>query len=291
MGDFGIRALTRGEGVRVVAVDTTESVAEAARRHGSWPTATAALGRLLTAAALFGALMKDETRITLRLMGDGPLGTLIADSRPEGRIRGYVQNPQVDLPLNQHGKLDVGGAVGKNGIFSVARDYGRGTPYSGSSQLVSGEVGEDVAFYLARSEQIPSVVSLGVLVERDGSVRSAGGILVQAMPGSTEETLDRIEQNSARLADISRRLDRGVTLDQLVADALEGLPYDVHEMFPVRFSCSCSKERVGAILGGFSKKELEEMLSEREVIEVRCHFCNEIYRFTEEEVEELIRKI
>ena len=284
MSDYGIKMLADKAPVRTVAIDTTETVAEAVQRHGTRPTASAALGRLITAAALFGATMKDEKRVTLRLLGDGPLGTLIADALPNGEVRGYVQNPQVDLPLNEAGKLNVGEAVGKNGLFAVARDYGSGSPYIGSSPLISGEVGEDVANYFVHSEQIPSVVSLGVLVAPDGGIRAAGGILVQAMPGCGPEVLEQLEKNSHLLSNISWQIDKGATPAELASAALRELEPQVTTRFGVQFSCHCSKERIQAILLGLGDQDLDEMIQSEEPAEVRCHFCNKTYLFGKEEL-------
>lgn len=287
MGDYGVKVTASDAPLRTIAFTMTETVAEAVRRHGTWPTASAALGRLLVAAALFGALTKDERRVTLRLLGDGPLGTLIADAQPNGDVRGYVQNPHVHLPLTEQGKLNVGEAVGRNGYFAVARDYGTGRPYVGSSPLVSGEVGEDVAHYFYHSEQIPSVVSLGVLVAPDGSIRAAGGIIVQAMPGYDQDVLNKLEENAKKLHNISKQIDEGATAEDLTNAALHQFSPKLQQRLPVRFACHCSSDRIKTLLAGFDDKELLEMANSDKPTEVRCHFCNETYTFSREEVLQL----
>jgi molecular chaperone Hsp33 len=232
-------------------------------------------------------LKEKEDTITIRIFGDGPLGGIIAEANTEGEVRGYVQNTQVDLPLSEKGKLDVGGAVGKGNIF-VTKDIGLKEPYTGSIPLVSGEIGEDVAGYLARSEQIPSLVSLGVLVNPDFSVEASGGIIIQVLPDTPEDVLIKIEENAAKLLPISTLIKEGKGPKDLINQYLEGLDIQFLEEKPVRFQCKCSAERVKNVLVSLGREELEDMIKKEGRAEVVCHFCNEVYSLNKAELEELL---
>ncbi|MCL6521302.1 MAG: Hsp33 family molecular chaperone HslO [Firmicutes bacterium] len=269
-----------------MAADTSAVVDEAARRHDTWPTATAALGRLLTATAFLAADAKHGS-VTVRLAGDGPLGGAVAVGEADGRLRGYVGEPHVDLPLNAAGKLDVGGAVGRQGFLYVTYQPERGRPYTGSVPLASGEVGDDVSEFLRRSAQRPAAVGVGVLVGPGGEVRAAGGLLVEVLPGALDELGADVEANLERIGSISRLVEAGAGPRELAAEALRGWSWRIEgEPLPLRFRCSCSRERVEAALLALGEDELRGMEAEGRA-EVRCHFCNARYTFTREELARL----
>ncbi len=286
--DYLVRALAAGGTVRVLAARTTDLVEEARRRHQTTPTATAALGRALTAGALLGALLKGRERVTLRILGDGPLGGIVVDAGADGRVRGYVKQPRVLLPLAPGGKLDVGRAVGRRGSIHVTRDLGLKEPYTSSGPLVSGEIGEDLTHYFARSEQTPSAVSLGVLVDPGGAVRAAGGLLVQLLPGWGPEAARLVEANLAGLDSISRAIDRGATPEDLVELALSGVEGRTRERQPLLFSCRCSRDRSSQLLLSLGHDELADMLRSDGGAELRCRFCAEMYRFDRDELGALL---
>lgn len=287
MADYLLRAVAMAGQVRALAAVTTELVREAVNRHSASPTAAAALGRSMTAAALLGANLKDRQSLTLRLSGDGPLRGVIADADSTGAIRGYVKNPEVDLELNDQGKLDVGGAVGGNGYLYLTWDLGIGEPYTGSSPIVSGEIAEDVAHYLTTSEQIPSAVALGVLVDNKG-VRASGGYIVQALPGASEEVARMLEKNTQGLGAVSWALDASMTAEDILRRLLEGMEYKIVGGHELRFECRCSRARALGILASLGRKDLINMVQEDDGAEMRCHFCNEVYRFDGGEIERLL---
>lgn len=287
-GDLLVRATAAGGRIRALAARTTGLVEEARRRHGTTPTATAALGRVLTATALLAATLDEGQSVTVRVLGSGPLGAVVAVGDTAGNVRGYVQHPGVLLPLNPQGKLDVGRAVGLPGYLHVTRDLGLREPYTGSVPLVSGEIGEDLTSYFFHSEQIPSLVSLGVLVAPDGTVLAAGGFFVQLLPGAEEQWAERLTRNAAELTGISRRIEAGLGPEDIVATALAGFEPRIHARKEIRFRCRCSRERTRALLAALGPDELDLMLAEDGAAELRCHFCNESYRFDGEELRELI---
>ena len=274
-------ARASGTGIRAFAAITTNLAEEARRRHSLYPTAAAALGRTMTAAILLAANLKTEETITIRIKGDGPLGQVVADARANGTVRGYVDNPQVELPLI-NGKLAVGQAVGE-GFIHVTRFTGMKDPFTGSVPLVSGEIAEDVTNYLLVSEQIPSSVALGVLVDTDLSVSAAGGFLVQALPGADDETLRRVEKNIASMPPISQLIKQGGKLADIFQYLFEGIEYRISEQTALAFSCSCDRARVEKILISLGKQELEELVTEGQA-ELTCHFCSQQYRFSKQEL-------
>ena len=288
-----LRGMTRDGSARIVVINSRAIVNEAIRVHNTSPVATAALGRLLTATSLMGCMMGErDDRLSVSLNGDGPLGKLIAASDYMGNVRGYVQNPAVDLPLKANGKLDVGRAVG-TGSITVLKDMGGKEPTNGTVPLVSGEIAEDIASYFATSEQIPTLCALGVLVDTDLSCRAAGGVMVQLLPFADPTVIDRLEKNAAALSNVSAYFDRGLSLEQIVQIALEGIEYDLFDELDVGYVCTCSRERIAAALHSVGKKELDRMLAEQvaegkdEHLEVHCQFCNHTYSFTREDVEKL----
>lgn len=289
MKDYMVHAIA-GEGkVRAVAAISTTLVEKARNCHGTLPTASAALGRTLTAALLLGATLKNEDTLTIRVFGDGPLGGIISQVDANNRVKGYVQEPNTHLPANAKGKLDVGGAVGK-GFLYVTKNLGIGEPYTGSVPLVSGEIAEDITHYLATSEQIPSVCSLGVLVETDNSIRAAGGFLIQVLPGADEEVISEIEKNLEQVKPISQMIDEGLKPEEVLQNILGQMELKILETKEISFTCNCSKERLEKVLISLGQEEIENIIAEQGQAELRCHFCNECYIFTKEELQSLLEE-
>lgn len=288
MPDYWIRSVTEDGTVRAMAAVTTRTVEQARRRHATAPTATAALGRTLTAAGLLGTMLKDGQTVMVRVLGDGPLGGALAMSDAAGGVRGYVANPTVHLPLTPTGKLDVGGAVGR-GTLHVTVDLGLRYPYHGSVPLVSGEIGEDLARYLVTSHQIPSVVALGVLVSPDERVLAAGGLIVQVLPGAQASVIDYLEARARTLPMVTSLVRSGATPEEIVQIALGDLESRVTERHRVRFRCGCSGAKVRGVLAALGADELRDILREQGQIEVRCNFCGRRYTFGEQEVQTITR--
>ncbi len=291
MGEL-VRAMTGDGYVKAVAVTTKDIVERARQIHKTLPTATAALGRLLSAASMMGNMQKVENgSLTLQMKGGGPLGTVLAVSDAEGNVRGYVQHPQVSLMEKYRGKLDVGAAVGTEGMLTVIRDLQMKEPYVGSVELVSGEVAEDITEYFVQSEQTPTACALGVLVDTDQSVRAAGGYLIQLLPGAPEETIGRIEESIQKAGAVTAMLDRGLTARQVLETVLDGLDVEILETSPVEYRCYCNRDRVTSTLISLGKKELEEIVEEEETIQIECQFCDTIYAFKPEEIREILAKL
>ena len=285
-----IRMITTDGYVKAMAVSGREMVERARQIHKTWPVATAALGRTLMGASMMGSDLKGEgSSLTLRIRGGGPLGTITAVSDSEGNVRGYVQNGAVDLPRKAPGKLDVGSAVGQDGEITVIKDLGLKEPYVGSIQLVGGEIAEDIAAYFVESEQIPTACALGVLVAPDGGVTAAGGFLVQLLPGAPEETITLLEKNIAALGPVSQVMDRGVSAEEMLRQVLEGFESEVLERAGVEYRCYCSRERVSRALISLGAKELREMIDQQGSAQLTCQFCDAVYDFTAQELEELLR--
>ncbi|MDQ7819524.1 MAG: Hsp33 family molecular chaperone HslO [Armatimonadota bacterium] len=286
--DYWIRSVTDDGSVRAMAAVTTATVETARRRHGTAPTATAALGRALTAAGLLGVALRTGQTVMVRILGDGPLGGVLAAGDWAGAVRGYVGNPDVHLPLTPTGKLDVGGAVGR-GTLHVTLDLGLRMPYHGSVPLVSGEIAEDLASYLVISHQIPSVVALGVMVSPTGRVVAAGGLIVQVLPGADDRVISYLEERARVLPAVTSMISRGRTPEEMVRVALGDLAARVVERGVVRFRCRCSRARVRHVLASLAPDDLRDLVAERGHVEVRCHFCGARYLFDEDDVEDLIR--
>ena len=291
MGEL-VRAMTRDGFVKAVAVTTTDIVERARQIHKTLPTATAALGRLLSAASMMGNMQKvDNGSITLQVKGGGPLGTVLAVSDAEGNVRGYVQHPQISLMEKYRGKLDVGGAVGTDGMLTVIRDLQMKEPYIGSVELVSGEIAEDIASYFVQSEQCPTACALGVLVDVDQHVRAAGGYIIQLLPGAPEETIDKIEAGIEKAGAVTNLLDTGMSAEELLKTVMADLDLEILETSPVSYQCYCSRERVTATLISLGKKELKEIVEEQETIHIECQFCDTIYDFTPAEIAKILEEI
>ena len=291
MGEL-VRAMTADGFVKAVAVTTTDIVEKARQMHKTLPTATAALGRLLSAASMMGNMQKVENgSITLQVKGGGPLGTVLAVSDAEGNVRGYVQHPQVSLMEKYRGKLDVGGAVGTEGMLTVIRDLQMKEPYVGSVELVSGEIAEDITEYFVQSEQTPTACALGVLVDTDQSVRAAGGYIIQLLPGAPDETISRIEEGISRAGAVTGMLDRGLSAQQVLQTVMEGLDLEILETTPVSYRCYCSRDRVVSTLISLGREELRQIVEDRETIHIECQFCDTIYDFTPDEIQEILKNL
>lgn len=290
MEDYLVRATAANAQIRAFAC-TTKTIAETARTaHNTSPVVTAALGRLLTAGCMMGSMLKGENDLlTLQISGDGPMGGMTVTADAKGDVKGYANEPRVVLPANSVGKLDVGGAVGR-GFMNVIKDMGLKEPYVGQTALQTGEIAEDLTYYFATSEQIPSSVGLGVLMNRDNTVRQAGGFIIQLMPFAEEEIIARLEENLGKINSVTALLDGGNSPEQILAILLEGLEPEITEKSPVRFRCNCSKERVEKALISIGRKQLQEMIDEGEEIEVDCHFCNKNYTFSVDELKAMQRK-
>lgn len=286
-----VRVIAKDAPVKAMAISGAALVERARAIHGTWPVATAALGRLLMAASMMGAVMKEEkAAVTLRIKGGGPLGSITAVSDSMGNVRGYVQNPAVDVPDKAKGKLDVGAAVGADGELTVIRDLGLKEPYVGSIQLVGGEIAEDIAAYFVESEQIPTACALGVLIDTDQTVKAAGGYLIQLLPGATDEVITAVEQGVARLGAVSSRLDAGMSPLELLREGLSEFELEVLETSPVEYRCYCSEERVTRALISMGTDELASLIEEQGGAELTCQFCDKVYRFSADDLQRLIEE-
>lgn len=285
--DYLVRALAFDDTIRAVAVRATNLVNEAHKAHDTWNTATAALGRTLIAGLLLGSSQKGQEHMTIKVQGNGPIGSIIVAANAKGEVKGYAQNPHVSLEPNAQGKLDVRGAVGTEGTLTVIKDLGLKEPFTGQVPLVSGELGEDFTHYMAVSEQIPSAIGLSVLVDTDESVRAAGGFMVQVMPGASEETIRTIEERLANLPMVSSLIDEGKTPEELLTLLLGAENVHFLDQEAVSFHCDCSKEKFGQALQNIGGDALQEMITEDHGAETVCHFCNAKYQFSEEELKNL----
>ncbi len=282
--DYLVRATAAGGQVRAFAATTRNTVEQARKAHNTSPVATAALGRLLTGGAMMGAMMKGEKDLlTIKIEGDGPIKGMMVTADSQGRVKGYAFHPQVMLPPNAKGKLDVGGALGV-GVLSVIKDLGMKEPYVGQTILVSGEVAEDLTYYFATSEQTPSSVALGVLMNRENTVRQAGGFILQMMPQASEEVVSGLEQKLKEVRSVSRLLDDGKVPEMILESVLGDWGLEVQSRMPVEFYCNCSRERIEKALASVGRQELQSMVDDGETIQVNCHFCNQNYAFTVEEL-------
>ena len=284
MKDYMIRATAYEGAVRAFAIRSTDTVNENCSRLDTWPTASAALGRTVTISAMMGWMLKNEDKLTVKLEGDGPIGAVIADSNANGEVRGYVMNPHVDFESNEQGKLDVKRAVGTNGSLSVVKDLGLKNNFTGQVPIISGEVSEDFTYYFVNSEQIPSAVGAGVLVDTDYSILAAGGFIIQVMPGASEEIISKLEKRVGEIPAISTMIQEGKSPEDILGIFFEGEDCKINEQSDVRFQCHCSKERVENSIRGLGDEEIDEMIEEDGGAEATCHFCNERYYLTVEEL-------
>lgn len=285
--DYLVKALGFNGQVRAYAVSTTETVGEAQRRHYTWPTASAALGRSMTAGVMLGAMLKGDDKLTIKIEGGGPIGTILVDSNAKGQVRGYVTNPQTHFDLNEMGKLDVRRAVGTEGMLTVVKDLGLKDYFTGQTPIVSGEIGDDFTYYLVTSEQVPSSVGVGVLVNPDNTIKAAGGFILQLLPGTEEETIVAIEERLKTIQPISKMIEAGLTPEDILEELLGKGNVQILEKMPVAFECQCSKERIENALISLGKEEIRSIIEEEGQAEANCHFCNEKYYFSKEELEQL----
>ena len=286
--DYLVSALAAGGQIRAFAATTKNLVEEARQRHNTSPVASAALGRLLTAGAMMGCMMKgDEDLLTLKIDADGPIAGLTVTADSHGTVKGYPGNPTVLIHAKPNGKLDVSGAVGA-GTLTVIRDLGLKEPYSGQIELVSGEIAEDITYYFATSEQTPSAVALGVLMNRENTVRQAGGFILQLMPGVEEETISRLEARIGEIHSITSMLDEGMSPEEILRYVLEGFEPEFLDKTPVAFLCDCSKKKIESAIVSLGKEDLESLIAEREPVEAHCDYCNTSYTFEVEEIERIL---
>ena len=291
MNDYLVRGMTMDGFVKVVAIRSTEMVRRGAQIHNTTPNATAAFGRVLTAASMMGNMQKvDNGSMTLQIRGDGPIGTIVCVSDPTGNVRGYVYNPNVPLIEKHPGKLDVGATVG-NGTLTVIRDLQMKEPYVGSIELISGEIGDDVTGYFVQSEQIPTACALGVLVDTDLSVKVAGGYLLQLLPGAPDDVIDKLEEGIRRAGAVTPMLEQGMTPEDILGAVCGDLGVVFMETTEVTYKCYCSRERVTSALISLGKKELAQIAEEGKPFPVECQFCDEIYTFTPEEIKKLLQEL
>ena len=290
MADYIVRATAANASIRAFAVTGRELVETARKAHDTSPVVTAALGRLMMGGVMMGAMLKGENDLlTLQVNGDGPIKgmTVIADAK--GNVKGYAIEPQVMLPPNAAGKLDVGGAVG-SGVLRVIKDMGLKEPYVGQTVLQTGEIAEDLTYYFATSEQVPSCVGLGVLMEKDNTVRQAGGFIIQLMPFTEDEVISKLEENIKKFPSVTTVLDQGKTAEEMLGILLDGMDMEITDTMPAQFYCNCDKKRVEKAIISIGKKDIEEMIADNKDIEVNCHFCNTSYTFSVEELKVLLQK-
>nr|WP_330414797.1 Hsp33 family molecular chaperone HslO [Roseburia sp. AF20-18LB] len=287
MSDYMVRATAADGQIRAFAITSKEMTEEARVRHNSSPIVTAALGRAMSAAAMMGSMMKGEKDLlTLQIQGDGPMHGLTVTANANGGVKGYPGVADVILPPNAAGKLNVGGAIG-NGVLSVIKDMGLKDPYVGQTELQTGEIAEDLTYYFAVSEQVPSSVGLGVLMNKDNTVRQAGGFIIQLMPFTEDAVIDALEQKIAQIASVTEMLEKGMTPEMILEEILGEMMLEINDTMPVTFHCDCSKERVAKALASLSKKDLDDLIKDEEPIEVKCHFCNENYVFSPDDLREI----
>jgi molecular chaperone Hsp33 len=290
MHDYLVRVISEEKNILGLACITTNLVNDARKRHGTYPTATAALGRALTGGELLGALLDPGQRVALKFTGNGPLKKIIVEAEGDGMVRGYVEVPRVDLPP-RNGKLDVGGALGREGFLTVTKDLRLKEPYNGIVKLYTGEIASDIAYYLTESEQVPSAVGLGVYVEADGSVTASGGFLVQSLPPADEVLIEALAQRLEGMPPVTRQFRDGMTPDDLLASMFEGIPYRTIETRPLSFRCSCSTGRVEQALITLGRSQMEEVIRGQEIFDISCHFCGRSYVFTKDHLVRLMNEM
>lgn len=292
MSDKLIRATAKDGQIRVIAAITTELVGEATKVHNCSPTASAALGRMLTGGVLMGAMLKNKTdSLTLQINGGGEAKGVIVTAHADGAVKGYIGNPEVDLPLNSKGKLDVGGAIGKNGDLKVIKDMGLKDPYIGQVPIYTGEIGDDLAYYFTVSEQTPSAVALGVLVDKDLTIKAAGGFIIQMMPGASEFLADIITYRLEEIPSVTSMIEKGMSIEEILEYVFEDMDLKIYDSIVPEFKCDCSRERVERVLLSVGKDDLQEIYNDGKNEELLCHFCNTSYEFKPEDIKKLIEEI
>ena len=288
MSDYMVRATAADAMVRLFVCSSKELVEEARKIHNTSPVVTAALGRLLTAGAMMGSMLKGEKDLlTIQIKSSGPIGGLTVTATPNGQVKGYPICADVDLPLKENGKLDVGTAMGI-GVMNVIKDMGLKEPYVGQTVLQTGEIGDDLTYYFATSEQTPSSVGVGVLVDRDYSVKQAGGFIVQLMPSATDEVISKLEENLSAIHSVTSMFEEGLTVEEIVAKIFTGMDYEILDNMDIGYHCNCSKEKVTKAIISIGKKDIKEMIDDNKPIEVNCHFCNTNYVFSVDELKEML---
>lgn len=290
MRDYLVKALAYDGQVRAYAAKTTDTVGEAQRRHYTWPTASAALGRSMTASVMLGAMLKGEEKLTIKINGGGPIGTILVDANAKGEVRGYVSNPLTHFDLNEQGKLDVRRAVGTDGTLSVAKDIGLLQPYVGQVPLISGELGEDFTNYIVNSEQTPSSVGVGVIVNPDNTIQASGGFIIQLLPGTEEKVIANIEERLQEIPTISNMVREGLTPEQILEAVLGSDNVKVLDSMPVHFQCQCSRDRIANAIMSLGTEEIQDMIETDGQAEAECHFCNENYHFTKENLQSMLEE-
>ena len=288
MKDYLVRGIIPSKNCRVFACQTTQLLEIARQKHGLWPTASAALGRMMSATLMMSAMNKNHEKMTVTMNGNGPIGTMIATTNSDGKIKAFVANPEVHYTYNDTGKLAVGVAVGNEGTLQVIKDMGLKEPYVGQTMLQTGEIAEDLTYYFAISEQVPSSVGLGVLMEGDNTVKQAGGFILQLMPFAEEATVARLEESLQKFSSVTAVLEEGNSPEQMLEMLLDGLSMQIADTMETRYRCGCSKQRVERAVASIGKKDIEEMIADGKDIEVDCHFCNKKYVFSVEELKRLI---
>lgn len=288
MKDYLVKATAYDGHIRAYAVSTTTTVEEARRRQDTWATTSAALGRAITITVMMGAMLKGDHKLTAKIEGNGPIGVIVTDTNSKGDVRGYVGNPHVDFESNEQGKLDVRRAVGTEGHLSVVKDLGLREHFTGQVPIISGEISEDFTYYFAHSEQVPSAVGAGVLVNPDLSILAAGGFIIQIMPGATDEVITKLEHKIEQFPAISKLIEQGYTPEEILSKLLGEDRVNILETLPVQFRCNCSKERLEQAIIGLGKEEIQKMIDEDGGAEASCHFCNEVYHFSKGELERLL---
>ncbi|WP_251521004.1 MULTISPECIES: Hsp33 family molecular chaperone HslO [Staphylococcus] len=289
--DYMIKALAYGGQIRAYSALTTNTVQEAQTKHYTWPTASAAIGRTMTATVMMGAMLSGDQKLTVTVEGGGPIGKITADADAQGNVRGYVTNPQTHFPLNSVGKLDVSRAVGTQGALTVIKDVGMKDYFSGSSELVSGELGDDFTYYFAKSEQVPSSVGLGVLVNPDNTIKAAGGFIIQVMPGAEDETIRQLEESITNMTPVSKLIDQGLTPEEILYEVLGKDNVQILEEMPAQFECNCGHEKFLTAIKGLGEAEIQNMIEVDHGAEAECHFCRSKYHYSEEELEELLQSM
>ncbi|MCY1593419.1 Hsp33 family molecular chaperone HslO [Staphylococcus pettenkoferi] len=286
--DYIVKALAYDGQIRAYSALTTETVQEAQTRHYTWPTASAALGRTMTETLMMGAMLKGDQKLTVTVDGQGPIGKITADADGKGNVRGYVSQPQTHFPLNDAGKLDVRRAVGVDGALSVVKDVGMKDYFTGSSPIVSGELGDDFTYYFAKSEQVPSSVGLGVLVNPDNSIKAAGGFIIQVMPGADDKVISQLEDAISNMTPVSKLIEQGLTPEEILEEVLGKDNLQILETMPAQFECNCGHDKFLNAIRSLGEAEIESMIKEDHGAEAQCHFCRNKYHYSEEELRDLL---